>query len=272
MGRGFFSLWGDLVYTGRKGWTHGEFSKTMPDTDTHRLAFLEEALARGQTLHHGYALVGDRAESRRRLERFLNESLSFSTVGNPDFHNFDAAALAIDDSRMIREAALRRSFGERSIFIISFDALTREAGNALLKTLEEPAPNVHFFIIIPSAETLLPTLRSRLAILNVGGGAAGASSPEEEKRAEVFMRAALPERLAIVRALREENERGEGGESSTREFLAQMERYVHASLPFGGDAIALTAFLLVRRYATDRGASEKLLLEHLAVALPRKVE
>ena len=45
-----------------------------------------------------------------------------------------------------------------------------ESSNALLKTLEEPGEKIHFFIIVSSVETIMPTLRSRLTIIDISSG------------------------------------------------------------------------------------------------------
>jgi DNA polymerase-3 subunit delta' len=44
---------------------------------------------------------------------------------------------------------------------VSFPDFQPEAANALLKTLEEPRPNVHFILTSERADSLLPTIRSR---------------------------------------------------------------------------------------------------------------
>ncbi|MEM7136634.1 MAG: AAA family ATPase [Myxococcota bacterium] len=44
---------------------------------------------------------------------------------------------------------------------VSFPEFQAEAANALLKTLEEPRPNVHFILTAERPEALLPTIRSR---------------------------------------------------------------------------------------------------------------
>src|SRR3989344_4313374 len=110
--------------------------------------FLEKMLKQRGELHHGYALIGDRAENRVQLFRFLEQSLSFPTVGNPDFHLFESDALLIEDARAIREVAIRRSIGGRGVFLISFGKTTEEAEQALLKTLEEPIAGTHFFLLV----------------------------------------------------------------------------------------------------------------------------
>ena len=44
---------------------------------------------------------------------------------------------------------------------VSFTSFQPEAANALLKTLEEPRPNVHFILTSERPDSLLPTIRSR---------------------------------------------------------------------------------------------------------------
>jgi DNA polymerase-3 subunit delta' len=44
---------------------------------------------------------------------------------------------------------------------VSFPVFQPEAANALLKTLEEPRPNVHFMLTSERPDSLLPTIRSR---------------------------------------------------------------------------------------------------------------
>jgi DNA polymerase-3 subunit delta' len=44
---------------------------------------------------------------------------------------------------------------------VSFPVFQPEAANALLKTLEEPRPNVHFILTAERPDSLLPTIRSR---------------------------------------------------------------------------------------------------------------
>lgn len=44
---------------------------------------------------------------------------------------------------------------------VSFPELPPESANALLKTLEEPRPNVHFVLLSERPDRLLPTIRSR---------------------------------------------------------------------------------------------------------------
>ena len=70
----------------------------------------------------------------------------------------------VEDVResVIRAASLRPAEGERRVFVIEeAEALRDESQNALLRTLEEPAPFAHLILICSEPELLLPTITSR---------------------------------------------------------------------------------------------------------------
>lgn len=56
----------------------------------------------------------------------------------------------------------------RAIVIDDAHTMTEQAQNALLKSLEEPPPTSHVFLVTPSPQTLLPTIRSRCQTLRLG--------------------------------------------------------------------------------------------------------
>lgn len=56
----------------------------------------------------------------------------------------------------------------RVVIIDPADALTPEAANAFLKTLEEPPPNSALILVTADAESLLPTVRSRCRSFTLG--------------------------------------------------------------------------------------------------------
>ena len=64
--------------------------------------------------------------------------------------------------RVIAAAAYRPFEGDRRVFVIAAaEAMAEESQNALLKTLEEPAPYAHLILITAEPEALLETVRSR---------------------------------------------------------------------------------------------------------------
>lgn len=74
-----------------------------------------------------------------------------------------ASNRGIDDIRQINETiAYAPSSGRYKIYIIDeVHMLTKEAFNALLKTLEEPPPTVKFFFATTEPHKVLPTITSR---------------------------------------------------------------------------------------------------------------
>lgn len=85
----------------------------------------------------------------------------------------------------------------RAVIIDPADALTAEAANMLLKSLEEPPEGVRFYLLASTVARILPTLRSRAAIIGVGIGQRDDAMPI----AEEFLLASIPARLAIVASL-----------------------------------------------------------------------
>jgi len=55
--------------------------------------------------------------------------------------------------------------GMRVILIYPVEAMRIEAANCLLKSLEEPAPNVFYILVSHRLESILPTIRSRCRLL-----------------------------------------------------------------------------------------------------------
>ncbi len=77
-------------------------------------------------------------------------------------------AIGIDEVRSIKEfIALKPCYDKRTYIIIDCKSgITLYAQNALLKQLEEPPDRSHFFIIGTRKSYLLPTVLSRLIVIN----------------------------------------------------------------------------------------------------------
>jgi len=56
----------------------------------------------------------------------------------------------------------------RKIFIITASSFMKEAANSLLKVLEEPPATVHIILLAENPGELLPTIRSRCALVRLG--------------------------------------------------------------------------------------------------------
>src|SRR3989338_7749303 len=150
--------------------------------------------------------------------------------------------------------------GKRRVFVIAAPDMNREAQNALLKPLEEPPGDALFFFILPSPETLLPTLRSRVQLLALGGKEKGESVDVKK-----FLGALPPKRLELLKPLLEKGEDEKRDLGAILGFLASLER----ALAKAKEATGLHAIYRARKYVSDRGALVKPLLEQVALLLPR---
>ena len=81
----------------------------------------------------------------------------------------EGTSIGIDEIRRAGQFIYQTSqMGEARVLLIDgAQTLTEAAANALLKSLEEPGRKVYFLLTCLSAEQLLPTIRSRCALLPV---------------------------------------------------------------------------------------------------------
>ncbi len=90
-------------------------------------------------------------------------------VSHPDLHLVVAqkASISVDDVRRLQETLAYQAFerGRKVVIIRDAFRLTREAANALLKTLEEPPAGVYLVLLAHHRNQLLPTLVSRCQAL-----------------------------------------------------------------------------------------------------------
>jgi len=69
---------------------------------------------------------------------------------------------------LIREIYRMPAEAERAIYIFTSSAFMKEAANSLLKVLEEPPAHASIFLLAENLGDLLPTIRSRAAIVRLG--------------------------------------------------------------------------------------------------------
>lgn len=160
---------------------------------------------------------------------------------------------SIDDARLLRERAASTSFHEGRVFMLRIEQASVEAQNALLKLFEEPSKGVQFFLSIPRYDAFIDTLHSRLMPI-----LADAVSVSEDGVAGEFLSKSISAQLDEVakRAKDKDTAWVETVLAGLEETLSQEKRYA-----------ALREVLFVRKYIHARGASLKMLLEHLVLSL-----
>ena len=132
---------------------------------------------------HAYLFAGPRGTGKTTSARILakalncqvspgtgipcnecNSCLSIATGSSFDVTELDAASHnSVDDIREIRVSVttVAAQGGKRVFILDEAHMLSKAAGNALLKTLEEPPEHVHFVLATTEPYKLLDTIRSR---------------------------------------------------------------------------------------------------------------
>lgn len=147
---------------------------------------LSRALANNR-LSHAYLFSGPDGVGKAALAKFFAAQLlcevtegekpcgecpgckKFISDNHPDFIRVtpDGAAIKIAQIRELKEALIYSPFekGYRVVILEDVQTMRREAGNSLLKILEEPPADNIFILLGSSKETLLPTIVSRCQVI-----------------------------------------------------------------------------------------------------------
>ena len=224
--------------------------------------------------HHCYCIAGQPEYVIPRILSWLEEKVGYQATGNPDFRLAHYDVMGIDEARALKEAAERKAVsGGENVLIISARGITKDAQNALLKVFEEPLADTHFFLVVPTLEILLPTVRSRI---HVEPGLAEKEKNGTSSLAIAFLSDSIPKRLKTVQGLLKKAEE-DASKRTLVAFLDELERGVAEARELKPNtredkesALALSEILEVKRYSRDRAPSFKLLLEHLALVLPER--
>lgn len=224
-----------------------------------------ETYRKTNQLHHAY-LIEDGGDSvHEKLVAFIQNDMGIATQGNPDVWFGVFEKFGVDEGRMVRDLqASKPVIGDKRIFVIMTQFFTREAQNALLKVFEEPTPGTHFFIITPSAGSLLPTLRSRLFVVSRNEG--DETVVDANDIAHTFIESDVEKRLKIVAPIIENKDKGE-----MTHFLNVLEKILEGKgVPVLKDhTSAMEDVIRFRGYLYGNAPSVKMMVEHLIVTIPR---
>ena len=129
----------------------------------HVLSVLRGALEQ-KNIAHAYLFAGSRGTGKTSVARIFAREIGTSAN---DLYEIDAASnRGIDDIRAIRDAVSTQPFeSPYKVYIIDeVHMLTKEAFNALLKTLEEPPKHAVFILATTELDKLPETIISRCQV------------------------------------------------------------------------------------------------------------
>lgn len=127
------------------------------------VSVLEGAIKKGK-IPHALLFSGTRGTGKTTLARIFAKEIGTKAI---DLYEIDAASnRGIDDIRELKEAVHTLPYESKyKVYIIDeVHMLTKEAFNALLKTLEEPPEHVIFILATTEEEKLLDTILSRCLV------------------------------------------------------------------------------------------------------------
>lgn len=217
----------------------------------HIVTVLEGAIKK-ESIPHALLFSGSRGTGKTTLARIFAQAIGTTAV---DLYEIDAASnRGIDDIRELREAVHTVPFESKyKVYIIDeVHMLTKEAFNALLKTLEEPPAHVVFMLATTEEEKLPATILSRLQVfrLRAPSRAVLATTVTDVAHSEGFTLSPDAADLIAVAA-----------DGSFRDALGITQKVIMAS----GDTIGSSD-----EVATIIGAPKVALIESLLLALHEK--
>lgn len=220
-----------------------------------------------RNLYHTYIIESHDSDTAQLLIDEL-ESRSYIQKQSPDFLYQIHDAFAVSDSVRIKEWHSEKGLNEnKRICIISTKFINHDAEQTLLKILEEPNTNTHFFIILPNASVLLDTIKSRAHILKID------ENNITPKYSEDFIKASIPDRLKIVEEVIEKNKENENSGGLRHEAISLIngiEKIIYKRWKSGNDSnlsFILEELSKSREYLSIPGSSVKMILENIAIVI-----
>jgi hypothetical protein len=223
-----------------------------------------------EVLYHSYVIEGDPLNDGENILDLLVSRKETEKNSN-DLYFKKYEALNIEDSRDIKSWHSQSGIGKsKKICIICAKFINHEAEQALLKIIEEPGENTHFFIIVSDSSILLPTILSRVHLIKIKNE----SNIDIKKEVIDFIKSSKKERIDKVAIFIKEN-KDEDNSGALRYFATSFvnELEVIFYKEFKKDINNKdTQFILeelqkVRGYLSTKGAGVKMILEHLALVI-----
>jgi DNA polymerase III delta prime subunit len=175
-------------------------------------------------------------------------------VADAEIRTFRYEVLGIDPVRELVETAHQRPVGQAlQHIIVRADRITLEAQNALLKVLEDTPETTLISLVFPHDTQLLDTIHSRVQLRH-------AKVDDESVTFGEFLDLPVADRLALIERRTK---------AKDEDWMRDIKRGLLHHLSTRPDVDLQTLEFVARRLLT-RGASNKLLLEELALTLPAR--
>ena len=223
-----------------------------------------------KNLYHSYVIEGEPSRTATELLKFLEVRGEIERQ-SPDVLCQIYESFMMDDSGEIKDWHSRCGISKsKKVCIIATKFINREAEQTLLKIIEEPAINTHFFIIVPDASLLAETILSRVHLIKIKQS----SDIDIQKDALRFISSSPKDRInkvaLIIKEKKDEENSGQLGYYATS-FVNEIESIIYQKFKKDRNnekiKFALGELQKSREYLGTPGASVKMILEHLALVI-----
>ncbi len=225
-------------------------------------------------LYHSYIIEGDPENIPKELISFLEKRLIIEPKSSELLCQiYDA--FTISDSPTIKSWHSELGFKDKKrVCILSAKFINQEAEHSLLKIFEEPAINTHFFLVVPNASVLLPTILSRAHVIRSNNGSLeGLVNLNKKVDGKKFVDASPKERIDFIADIIKFHI-GDEDSSLVRfdaiDLLNNIEKVLHKRLASDHSKdlqFSLKEINNCRGYLSLPGCSVKMLLEHIALVI-----
>ena len=212
--------------------------------------------------HHAFVAYGSPSKVKE-FAAYIAKECGVTAAHNPDFHIRDysrdddeSSSLDVGQARELTDFAGMHGAEGTKVFVIAAQSITREAQNALLKTLEEPTADTIFALLVPRG-ALIDTVRSRMMEVPF------VPQGQDDSLAKEFLRATPEARSTLIASILKEKDK-----EAARDLLDGVERLLMKGMHTPEVRRGLEDLARARSYIQDRSPSLKMLLEHLALVLP----
>jgi len=207
---------------------------------------------------HALLFAGPRGTGKTTLARIVAKELKTATV---DTYEIDAASnRGIDDIRELKEAVHTLPYqSKQKVYIIDeVHMLTKEAFNALLKTIEEPPPHGVFMMATTEIDKVLDTVLSRCQVFTL-------KEPSRQLLAETVAAVAARENFTIQPAVADLIALTADG--SFRDALGVLQKVMLASGDRCGEVDEVAAIIGAPKLATLEALLKALNEQNVEAAL-----
>ena len=223
-------------------------------------------------LYHSYIIEGDTEKTGDFLLSFLEAKGEIENK-SPDVLYQVYESFTKDNSGQIIEWHSKLGITKgKKVCIIATKYINREAEQTLLKIIEEPATNTHFFIIVPDSSVLLKTIISRVHVIKLKESVDVNLGLKKEVAS--FISSSPSDRInkiaEIIKNNKSEENTGQLRFYATL-FINEIEKNIYEKFKKNTKdenlKFILNELQKSRDYLSTPGAAVKMILEHISLIL-----